>query len=317
MSENIFVYILLFLSVTLLVLGLYQYYGKDRAAQKKVNHRLSLIEQIADRNEVLKILQQERGLGGRWSPHELLGLQDLVVQSGIRLQNTQFLVSMALLSCGVTSALTIIFGFQFYTLPLSLVITLVILFAWLTHLRARRIARFSEQLPDCLDTIVRSLRAGHPVPVALSLVGREMADPAGTEFGVASDEVTFGLSITGAMENLASRAGAPDLLYLVTAISVQSESGGNLSEVLSRLSKLIRERFRMRRKVKTLTSEGRASAVILTILPIALFLLINLISPKYFGDVWNEPGFRKAAIVSGVLLVIGNYIMRQMVNFKF
>jgi tight adherence protein B len=103
----------------------------------------------------------------------------------------------------------------------------------------------------------------------------------------------------------------------VTAISVQSESGGNLSEVLSRLSKLIRERFRMRRKVKTLTSEGRASAVILTILPIALFLLINLISPKYFGDVWNEPGFRKAAIVSGVLLVIGNYIMRQMVNFKF
>jgi tight adherence protein B len=161
------------------------------------------------------------------------------------------------------------------------------------------------------------LRAGHPVPVALSLVGREMPDPAGTEFGVASDEVTFGLSIPNAMENLAYRAGAPDLLYLVTSISVQSESGGNLSEVLSRLSKLIRERFRMRRKVKTLTSEGRASAVILTILPIALFLLINLISPKYFGDVWNEPGFRKAAIVSGVLLVIGNYIMRQMVNFKF
>ena len=200
---------------------------------------------------------------------------------------------------------------------LSFVLTIAILFSWLKLKRARRIARFSEQLPDCLDTIVRSLRAGHPVPIALSLVGRELPDPAGTEFGITSDEVTFGLSVPDAMGNLAIRVGAPDLLYLVTSVSIQAQSGGNLSEVLSRLSRLIRERFRMRRKVKALTSEGRASAILLTALPIVLFLVVNFLSPKYYGDVWNEPGFRKAAIVAGALLLIGNYVMRRMANFKF
>lgn len=317
MNETNFVYALLFVAVAMLILGLYQYYAKDRATQNKINRRLTVLDTISDQKEALQILQQERGLGGRWVAHELLGLQDLVLQSGVRLKSTKFMLSAVLVSCAVTGALAMFFGFQFYTLPLALVLTFGILLLWLDFARSRRIARFSEQLPDCLDTMVRSLRAGHPVVVALSLVGREMSDPAGTEFGIASDEVTFGLSIPVAMENLASRVGAPDLLYLVTSISVQVQTGGNLAEVLSRLSKLMRERFRMRRKVQSLTSEGRASAIALTLLPMALFVVINLVAPTYYGDVWHEPSFRKAAVVSGILLAVGNFVMRRMVNFKF
>ena len=317
MNDNALLYVLVFLSVTLLVVGVHQFYARDRVTQKKVNRRLSLIEKISDQKEVLQILQQERGLGGTWSPHELFGLQDLVVQSGVRMRNIRFLLLVGLISFGLTVFLLVVLGFQAYTLPLAVVIMFISLFVWLNSMRARRINRFNEQLPDCLDTIVRSLRAGHPVPVALSLVGREMPDPAGTEFGVASDEVTFGLTVPKAIENLAARVGAPDLLYVVTSMSVQAQSGGNLGEVLSRLSRLIRERFRMRRKVQALTSEGRASAILLTLLPIALFLMINLLSPEYYGAVWTNAGFHEAAVVAGVLLVVGNYIMRRMVNFKF
>ena len=317
MNENALFYLLIFASVTLLVIGVYRFYGRDRATQKKINRRLAVIEQVPDQEEVLQILQNERGLGAGWSPRELLGLHDLVVQSGVRVRSPRFVVSIGVISVAVTAVLTVVFDLPFYALPLGVIGVFVLLFVWLKMLRARRIARFGEQLPDCLDTIVRSLRAGHPVPVALSLVGREMPDPAGSEFGIASDEVTFGLSVPNAMENLSARVGAPDLLYVVTSVSVQAQSGGNLGEVLSRLSKLIRERFRMRRKVRALTSEGRASAILLTLLPIALFVIINLLSPTYYGDVWQQPSFRKAAIVAVVMLIIGNYIMRRMVNFKF
>jgi tight adherence protein B len=111
--------------------------------------------------------------------------------------------------------------------------------------------------------------------------------------------------------------GAPDFLFVTTSISVHVQSGGNLGEVLGRLSRMMRERFRIQRKVVTLSSEGRMSAIVLTGLPVAIFLVINMLNPHYFRDVWDEPGFHKAMGVGIVMLFIGNLVMRRMVNFKF
>jgi tight adherence protein B len=317
MSGDLIVPLLFFLSAMLLVLGIHQYYAKDHATQKKINRRMALIETASSQAEVLHILRRERGALGGWSLDQFRSFQDLFVQSGVRFRDIRFILSVVALFGGVNGAIVYFLGFKFYTLPLGLTVTLGLLYVWLALKRRRRINRFNEQLPDVLDIVVRSLRAGHPLPIALSLAGRELPDPAGTEFGIVSDEVTFGLDITAAMWNMSKRVGAPDLLYVITSISVQAQSGGNLGEVLSRLSRLIRERFRMRRKVTALTAEGRMSANILTALPIAIFLIVSRVSPQYYGKVWHDAGFHKAMAVALFLLFLGNFVMRRMANFKF
>ena len=152
----------------------------------------------------------------------------------------------------------------------------------LRMLRARRQKKFGAQFPDALDIIVRSLRAGHPVPIAISMVGREMPDPIGTEFGMVSDEITYGADLETAMRNLYGRIGSDDLPLFVTAVAIQGTTGGNLGEILENLSGVIRQRFKMRRKIRALAAEGRASAMILSALPIGMFLVIQVIAPDFY-----------------------------------
>ncbi len=131
----------------------------------------------------------------------------------------------------------------------------------LRMLRSRRQKKFGAQFPDALDIIVRSLRAGHPVPIAITMVGREMADPIGSEFGIVSDEITYGADLEAAMRNLYARIGSDDLPLFVTAVAIQGSTGGNLGEILEGLSGVIRQRFKMRRKIRALAAEARASAI--------------------------------------------------------
>jgi tight adherence protein B len=311
------IYLLFFASAALLVLSVHRYYGRDYAAKRQVNRRLALIEQTGDERKVLAILRRERGMiaGATW--HSLEWLHTLFVQSGLRFEGMYFLSAVAGLSAIVTAVISIAFGFHLINVVFALVSTVILIIMFLRFKRERRILRFSEQLPDVVDVIVRSLKAGHPLPVSLALVAREMPDPAGTEFGIASDEITYGLDSSAALQNLARRVGGSDLLFVVMSTTIQAQTGGNLSDILTRLSKLIRDRFRLRRKIHSITAEGRFSAVALTIMPVALFGLVSLISPSYYGDVWNEPVFRIAMAVAVVMLVIGNFVMRRMTKFKY
>ena len=144
-----------------------------------------------------------------------------------------------------------------------------------------------------------------------------MLDPVGTEFGLAVDEMTFGLEMPRALENLADRVGVPDLALLVTAVSIQSGSGGNLSEVLQNLSKVLRDRFQLKRKVRSLSAEGRFSAYGLIVLPILIFLSIYLPNPAYYLDAWKDPLFKITIVGLCFWSLIGNIIMYKMINFKF
>ena len=149
--------------------------------------------------------------------------------------------------------------------------------------RARRINRFSEQLPEAIDIVVRGLRAGHPFRVALGLVARELTDPIGTEFGILLDEITFGLDQQVAVDHLYGRVGQEDLSFVSTAVNIQSQTGGNLADILHSLSRLLRNRSKMRLKVRALTSEGRMSGLILSALPFLLFgMVVNCDQSELF-----------------------------------
>ena len=139
----------------------------------------------------------------------------------------------------------------------------------------------ARSFPTRIDIIVRSLRAGHPVPIAITMVAREMPDPIGSEFGIVADEITYGADLETAMRNLYFRVGPDDLPLFVTAVAIQGSTGGNLGEILENLSAVIRQRFKMRRKIKALAAEGRASAMILSSLPIGMFFVIHFIVARF------------------------------------
>jgi tight adherence protein B len=187
----------------------------------------------------------------------------------------------------------------------------------LRWVRARRIARFSEQLPEALDIVVRGLRAGHPFRVAIGLVARELPDPIGTEFGILLDEITFGVDQQVAIDHLRARVGQEDLSFMSIAVNIQSQTGGNLAEILHSLARVLRSRTKMRLKVRALSSEGRLSGVFLSAMPFVLFLLVNLISPSYFGYLKGSPLVAPALVLGLSLLAIGNFMIYRMVNFRF
>jgi tight adherence protein B len=187
----------------------------------------------------------------------------------------------------------------------------------LRFLRSRRQRKFGEQFPEAIDIIVRSLRAGYPIPVAIAMVAREMADPVGSEFGMSADEITYGADLETAMRNMMDRIGQEDLPLFVTSVAIQSSTGGNLSQILENLSKVIRERFKMRRKIKGLSAEGRVGATILTSAPFMIFVAINALNPDFYGEVWDRPATTWVLAFALGWMGCGNLIMRRMINFKF
>jgi tight adherence protein B len=317
MNDTWLAELLFFLSASLLVVFLHRYYTRDYAAKEQINRRLSTIEQTGDQREALAILQRERGFGswGSWS--ELDSLRAVFVQSGLPFQGTKFRAAIAGLFAAITALATMAIGFQPASLAVAVAGTIIIVFVYARIVRRRRILKFSAQLADVLDIIVRSLRAGHPLQVSLGLVAREMPDPAGTEFGIAADEIAFGLDVPAALQNMSRRVGDPDLVFLVMTATIQTQTGGNLAEILSRLAKLIRARFALRRKVQSLTAQGRFTAATLTALPFLIFFAIKFLNPAYYGEVWNRPEFRMAMAAGVVMLFVGNFIMRRMINFKY
>lgn len=285
--------------------------------RRNVNRRLRLQSGEVSGEQALLRLKAERGILDR-DVMMMHGLRKLLVQSGLRMTMSRFIMLTAL-AAGVMAGLLVLLtglpnwlclligGLAGYFLPVLV----------LRNIRSRRQREFCNQLPDALDVVVRSLRSGHPVQTAMSLVGREMADPIGTEFGITIDEMTYGLDMPRALQNLAARMGVADLSLLVTAVSIQSSSGGNLSEVLDNLSRLLRDRFQLRRKVRAISAEGRFSAYGLTILPIVIALAIYFPNPSYYTDVWHEPTFQ--IVMAGLVVwqLIGDFIMYKMINFKF
>ena len=285
--------------------------------RSKINRRLMLSKDRPDRESVLAELRRERGLtsGGNYRL-DLVSLNRLILQSGLTIGFARLFIIIAIMTVAAFLLTWIFRGSVLQALLAALFSATALPYFVLRMLRARRQKKFSAQFPDAIDIIVRSLRAGHPVPIAIAMVGREMPDPIGSEFGMVSDEVTYGADLETAMRNLYGRIGSDDLPLFVTAVAIQGSTGGNLGEILENLSGVIRQRFKMRRKIRALAAEGRASAMILSALPIGMFIVIQVIAPDFYASVWHEH-LTKILLFSGAgWMSIGNLIMFKMVNFK-
>jgi tight adherence protein B len=316
-TELWLIYTLVFGAVLLGFQGVYWVLFKERREQQTINRRLALTAELANPKEVLQILRKERGVDVLAHIPSLQSFKELVVQSGVRLTGAKLLLAAAVPTVLFFLLLRFAIGSSFLAIAFAGPLAAASIYLFLLSARRRRIAAFSEQFPDALDVIARGLRAGHPFRVAIALVAREMPDPVGTEFGIVSDEIMFGLEQPIAVDNLGPRVGHNDLSFFSTAVNIQHQTGGNLAEILSRLSRMLRSRSKLRLRIRALSAEGRLSGVVLSLTPFILFALITLISPDYFFGVKDHPIAIPALIVGGLLLVIGNVTLYRMVNFKF
>ncbi len=311
------IYLFVALAAGLFAEGIYLLFFNTRSYRKNINRRLRLLDNQPDREAMLVQLRRERGLSTAGDYRlPLVALNRLILQSGL---------TVGIVKLAIYVAVTTMFAFGLVMATRENLLeacgaalfccTLLPLLV-LKFKRARRQRKFGAQFPDALDIIVRSLRAGHPVPIAITMVAREMADPVGGEFGIVADEITYGADLETGMRNLYFRIGQDDLPLFVTAVAIQSSTGGNLGEILENLSAVIRQRFKMRRKIRALASEGRASAMILSSLPILMFLVIQVVTPEFYASVWHEDLTKMCLAAAGCWMGVGNFIMYRMVNFK-
>jgi tight adherence protein B len=311
------IYLLVALAAGLLVEAVYLLFFNTRSYRKNVNRRLKLLDKQADRESVLVQLRRERGLsmtGDYRLP--LVAVNRLILQSGLKLGIATFAIYLLVLALFAFGLVMVTREDLLEASGAALFCCTLLPLLVLRVKRGRRQKKFGAQFPDALDIIVRSLRAGHPVPVAISMVAREMPDPIGSEFGIVADEITYGADLENGMRNLYFRIGQDDLPLFVTAVAIQTSTGGNLGEILENLSAVIRQRFKMRRKIRALASEGRASAMILSSLPILMFIVIQIITPDFYASVWNEDLTKMCLAAAAGWMGLGNFIMFRMVNFR-
>ncbi|HZD91710.1 MAG TPA: type II secretion system F family protein [Pseudolabrys sp.] len=310
-------YLLIGASAAMFAEGAYLLAYNKSSYRKNINRRLRVMDDKPDRESVLIQLRRERGLTASGDYRlPLLKINRLILQSGLAIGFSK-LVLFDLVGVAVTFAGIMMFeGHLLHALLGGLLAGVFLPLLVLRTMRRRRQKRFSAQFPDAIDVITRSLRAGHPVPVAISMVARQMPDPVGSEFGIVVDEITYGADLESAMRNLFFRVGTDDLPLFVTAVAIQGSTGGNLGEILENLSRVIRDRFKMRRKIRALAAEGRASAMILSSLPICIFLMVQFMVPNFYGSVWHEEITKVVLGIAISWMGIGNLLMYRMVNFK-
>ncbi|WP_306120808.1 MULTISPECIES: type II secretion system F family protein [unclassified Roseitalea] len=311
------VYVFAAIAGVILAETAYLLMSASSGSRRAVNRRMRLTEKTASQKDVLYQLRKERGLDGASRDTSLTKvLHRMRLQAAMKMPLAQFasVTTLASLLIGVTA------GLYFNVLAAGLLGAAVLMIVMpIVILRMRRSARhkaFGAQLPEALDLITRGLKAGHPVPIAIAMVAREMPDPIGTEFGIMSDEVTYGADFVIALEALFERVGHEDLPLFVTAVKIQSTTGGNLREILDGLSHVIRERAKLRRKIKAISIEGRMSAYILTAVPVFLIAALNVLVPDYYGDVIDNPLTWYLGAGAGFWLLVGNVILFKLAAIK-
>ena len=316
MSDLSLIVVLVFLAAALAVYAFYWVFFFNRREQHTINRRLELNRELRNASAVLATLRDERGIRNVSNP-SLRQLSDWLTQTGTNMGRINSILLLLTLWLVLSIALSETLALGFTAILLAAIVTAAMFILYLVWQRSQRISAFGEQLPDAIDIIVRGVRVGLPFTSAVALVAREMPDPVGTEFGMLADEIGFGLDTRIALDNLYRRVGQPDLLFLTVSVSIQAQTGGNLGEILSRLSRLMRNRATMRLKIRALSAEGRASAITLSAFPFILFFFVNFISPTYYGAIRSNPIVEPAIYLGLISLFIGNVIMYRMVHFKY
>lgn len=311
-----------FVAVVLFVEALYlmwnTYHGPEA---KQVEQRLQALSASADSSERASVLKN-RMLSEMPVLDRLLlafprvhHLDRFILQSGLDW------------TVGKLLSLSLLFGLTVYTvlflarfppqLQWGAALSAAFLpWAYVQWKRSRRLHKMEEQLPDTLDLIGRALRAGHALPSGLKMAGEEMSDPIAAEFRITHDEMNFGVSMQQALGNLGERVPLTDMRYFVVAVLIQREAGGNLTEVLDNLSKLIRNRLKFHARVRVLTTEGRMSAWVLGLLPFALALLMHFANPEFIRVLWTDPAGIKITNAILTMMAVGAIWLYRLIQIR-
>lgn len=317
-----------FVAVLLAVEGLVSGIRARRGSASAINQRLALISRGVSRDEVmLRLRRPAASIGALPPPLSWLSarLERSLAGAGLKISVsalTLYLVILTLVLFAVVIWLQLLTGSPVNAgrVVMSLAFAVAAGFGLPTMLLARLSDRrrklMAEQFPVALDVFVRGLRAGHPVSSAIELVTGEMTDPMGSEFGIVLDEVTYGADLRDALQNMADRCGVDDIQMFVVALSIQGETGGNLAEILENLAQVIRERAAMMMKVRALSSEGRMTALILTLLPVGSFVGLFLLNPSFYLDVADDPAFLPGFVALILGFCIGVFWIRRLIDLK-
>ncbi len=306
---------MIFGGVLMMVFGIAHLLGVTGAhVEAAIKRRLQTLTSGADPKEVLRLLRRQRDNRGLGRLPILRHWPALVRQAGLAYRPDQLLMVLCFGTAILAFLLSSFFGWFFASI-LSGLIGIVIPVLALQLRRSRRRSELSKQLPDAIDLMVQSLRAGHPINPAFQIIAREMSDPICGELGIVADAISYGDDLTTAIDEMAARIGLEDFNYLAVAITIQHSTGGNLTTVLESLASVIRDRFAMDRKIKALSAEGRITARVVSLVPIALAAFLHLTTPSYYAEVADDPLFMPL-IGIGILLTVANALaLRQQVKF--
>lgn len=313
------IYILIFVAVLVLVEGIYlTVFGKSISLNNRMSRRLALLDKNNNREEVLEQLRKEM------TQHKASRGIPMYAILATKAQKANIAFSpKALVGMMGVGAMVAFVGLTVGTaaaLPIRILIAILMgvggIYFWVNGKAKKRMALLEEQLPDAVELMVRSLRVGHPFSSAIGIVAKEIPDPLGTEFGVIADEAAYGRNVADSLKGFAERMDSQDLRFLAVAVTIQQTSGGNLAEILEGLSKVIRARFKLFRRVKAITAEAKWSGMFLSAFPIGALIMINVIQPHYYDDIKESWVFVPLCLVVAVFLVVNVVFMKIMVNIK-
>jgi len=319
----------IFGAVVLAVEVLVRWMASSRSEGKAINLRLKMIGKGRSHGETMNLLRRSGSSVPQGLPPLLDSLahrfERMLMQAQLTIPTGRLMLMILvapvaifflILMLMVAASMGVSFGRIVMSAAFAGALGAALPLMFLNFRATRTRKKMQEQFPVALDVFVRGLRAGHPIAAALDLLTVEMPDPIGTQFGLVVDEVTYGAELRDALQNMAERWDLDDMRMFVVSLSVQNETGGNLAEILENLSKVIRERQAMFMKVRALSSEGRMTAVMLTVLPIFTFTLLFIANPGFFLDVADDPVFVPGFVFLMLLYLTGFFTIRKMVDLK-
>lgn len=314
-SSSIFIYVMLFVGVLLAFDGIRQFFYQGETDAETRNRRLRLLAQGTSAEEVFRILNANRESAKyRFSP--IGRLRRLFERAGLPDMALRAMLGMTFATAVIAAVLTRFIALEF-AIAAAFILSVTIPVLLLMSVAEARKKKLISQLPDALDLMARGLRVGHPLAVTVKSVATDMPDPIGSEFGLIEDQVNFGDDITTAFRDFADRMPNEDTRFLAVSVGIQHGTGGNLARVLQILAQVIRSRAIMRKKIKAISSEGRLSATVLTLLPGLIFLSIHMTSPFFYRDVSDDPLFWPFMGAIFGLIALQALILKRLVDIKY
>ena len=311
----------LFLGICLLIVGIKYGVMEPMRKRRLINQRLigtkreqsvraQVFKAFQETNESVVLNVAERYFG--WGKVD--NIQRQLLQADIFLSPNTF-ICIAILLAGFGFTVGWLVGTWTWSLGLSFGLGMlpIMILRWKRKRKTLKIERF---MPDAMELLARSLRAGHTLSGTLDLVSQEIPPPLGSEMRITYEEQKLGLSMTQAFRRMGERVASQDLRFFVTAVIIQAETGGNLSEILDNIGAIIRDRLKLKGKVKGLTAEGRFSALILSLLPFVTFIALYFTNRKYVLTLFNDPIGVQLLTVALISIAIGIVIMKRMVTIK-